>query len=68
MGLTGSKVSPINTPGKLIPTKKGIALTLDEWEALKQHMMSVDSVIKEQPTSYHPINKQPGYYNPADFN
>ena len=50
---------PINTPLNLVPTKKGIALTLTEWEALKEHVMEVDRALKggEQ--------QQPSYYNPT---
>ena len=31
--------------GELIPTKKGVALTIEEWKALKAHMDHVDALI-----------------------
>ena len=31
--------------GELIPTKKGVALTIDEWKALKAHMDHIDAMI-----------------------
>ena len=31
--------------GELIPTKKGVALTIDEWKDLKAHMDHIDAMI-----------------------
>ena len=31
--------------GELIPTKKGVALTIDEWKALKAHVDHIDAMI-----------------------
>ena len=42
----------------LMPTKKGVALNLAEWEMLKQHVIAVDDAITEM--------QQPVYYNPAN--
>ena len=50
---------PIHAPHTLVPTKRGAALKLAEWDALKQHMTAVDNAIKEL--------QQPCYYNPADY-
>ena len=34
-----------NDSGELLPTKKGVALTIDEWKALKSYVDSVDAQI-----------------------
>ena len=31
---------------KLVPTKKGIAMSMAEWQALKEHLQDVDSVLE----------------------
>ena len=37
--------------GPLIPTKKGIALTIDEWQCFKNHINEVDALLQQAGTS-----------------
>ena len=63
-----SYFSPEESYGKLIPTKKGVALTIDEWRALKNWMGLIDSKIA-QCEDRHILQNQPenstnGKHNP----